>query len=133
MTYAVAYGTAALTLVVLDGIWLSSVGKAVFRPPLEALLSDRLRWGPAIAFYLLYVAGVLIFAVGPALKANGGWSQALLMGALFGFFCYATYDLTNMATLKVWPTHVALIDVAWGTAVTGAAALAGLWAAQRFG
>jgi uncharacterized membrane protein len=133
LKYAIAYGATAITLAVLDAMWLSTVGKAVFRPPLESLLSDKLRWGPAILFYLMYVVGVLIFAVGPAMRANAPWTQALLMGALFGFFCYATYDLTNMATLKVWPVRVAVIDVTWGALVSGAAALVGFWAANRFG
>ena len=128
----VAYGAAAVVLAALDGVWLSTVGRAFFRPSLEPLLADRLNWAPAIVFYVLYVGGVVIFAIGPALK-GGGWAQAALMGALFGFFCYATYDLTNMATLKLWPLKVALLDVAWGALVTGAAAAAGAGAAQRLG
>jgi len=129
---AVAYAAAAVVLAVLDGIWLSTVGRAVFRPQLAPLLLDRLNWPPAIVFYVLYVAGVLIFAMAPALKPGGTWMQAALTGALFGLFCYATYDLTNMATLKVWPLKVAVLDVAWGALVTGAAAGAGVWAAQRW-
>ena len=81
---------------------------------------------PAVIFYLLYILGMMIFAVGPALK-NGQWQTALIYGALFGFFCYMTYDLTNYATLKVWSTKVTVLDIIWGTTLTGSASLAGWW------
>jgi uncharacterized membrane protein len=84
----------------------------------------------AVLFYVLYIVGICLFAIAPALRGNS-WPTALFMGAAFGFFAYMTYDLTNMATLKVWPQHLAMIDIAWGTFVTGAAALAGYWAAAR--
>ena len=86
----------------------------------------------AVAFYLVYVAGVLWFAVRPAL-ADGDWKTALLNGALFGFFAYATYDLTNLATLKSWSLKVSLIDMAWGAALSAAAASAGALAASLLG
>ena len=88
------------------------------------LLLDKPNTPVAALFYALYVAGVLVFAVLPALDA-GQWSRALLHGALFGFFAYATYDLTNLATLKGWTPSVALLDLAWGTVVTGVSATAG--------
>jgi uncharacterized membrane protein len=86
----------------------------------------------AILFYVLYIAGVLIFAVAPALR-GGGWTTALLLGAALGFFAYMTYDLTNMATLKVWPVSLAVMDIAWGTLLTSLAATAGYVAASRVG
>lgn len=133
MKLVYAYAGSALTMAVLDAIWLSQVGPKLYRPAIGQLLMDQgFRLGPAIVFYLLYVAGILIFAVQPGL-ASGKWTQSLLMGALFGFFCYATYDLTNMATMKVWPLHVTLLDIAWGTFLTGAAAVVGWWTAQKFG
>jgi uncharacterized membrane protein len=128
-----AYGVAVLVLFVVDAAWLSTVGKAVFRPPLQTLLSDRLRVAPAAAFYLLYGVGMVVFAIGPALTPHTPWTQPLAMGALFGLFCYATYDLTNMATLKVWPLRVALIDTAWGAFATGLAAASGWLAARAIG
>ncbi len=72
----------------------------------------------AVAFYLIYVLGIVVFAVWPALE-SGDWRTALMRGAAFGFFAYATYDLTNLATLKVWSLKISLIDMAWGTLLTG--------------
>ena len=132
MKFAIAYLGTALTIAVLDAAWLSYAGPKLYRPALGDLLTDGFRLGPAIAFYVLYVAGIVIFAVRPAL-ASGRWTEAVLMGALFGIFCYATYDLTNMATLKVWPLHITLMDIAWGAFLTGSAALVGLLAARKFG
>jgi uncharacterized membrane protein len=84
----------------------------------------------AVAFYLIYILGILFFAVRPALAA-GDWRTAALNGALCGFFAYATYNLTNLATLKVWSLKVSLIDMAWGTLLTGVAASAGALAAIK--
>ena len=90
------------------------------------------RPGPAILFYVLYVAGIVIFAIKPAL-VTGRWSSAAGKGALFGFFCYATYDLTNQATLKTWPVAVTIVDMGWGTFLTACVATAGYLAASRLG
>ena len=95
------------------------------------MIESGFRLPPPIVFHVIYVLGVVIFAVSPALK-SGQWTTAVLMGGLFGFFCYATYDLTNMATLKVWPLRVTLIDLAWGVFLTGTAATVGYLAAKRF-
>ena len=84
------------------------------------------RMGPAITFYVLYILGMVIFAVGPALN-SGKWQTALLWGALLGFFCYMTYDLTNHATMKVWSVKVTVLDIIWGTFLTGSASLVGYW------
>ena len=80
--------------------------------------------GPATTFYVLYILGMMIFAVGPALQ-SGKWQTALLWGALLGFFCYMTYDLTNHATMKVWSVKVTVLDILWGTFLTGSASLVG--------
>ncbi|HMS19902.1 MAG TPA: DUF2177 family protein, partial [Sphingorhabdus sp.] len=98
------------------------------KPEIGSLMYEGgFRLGPAVAFYLLYILGMMIFAVGPALH-NGKWQTALLWGALLGFFCYMTYDLTNYATLKVWSTKVTVLDIIWGTLLTGSASLCG-WGA----
>jgi uncharacterized membrane protein len=91
------------------------------------MMPSGFRLAPAVAFYLLYILGVMIFAVAPALEA-GKWQTALIQGAMFGFFCYMTYDLTNLATLKQWSIKVTILDMIWGTVLTGAAATAGYWA-----
>jgi len=75
-------------------------------------------------FYLMYCVGIVIFAISPALR-SGAWTDAALYGALFGFFCYATYDMTNMATIRDWPVRMSIVDMAWGTVLTGVSATLG--------
>jgi uncharacterized membrane protein len=126
-----AYGGAALVMLVLDGVWLSVMGKALYRPALGDILLDGFRVAPAVIFYVLYVGAIQIFAVSPAVK-SGSVGTALIYGALLGFICYATYDLTNHATLKAWTTTLTLIDMAWGTALTAAASAGGYMLARAF-
>ena len=119
-----------IVLVVLaagDALWLSWFAPAVFRPTLGAILLEDPRWSGAIAFYLFYTLGVLIFPLGLARD----WTQAVLYGALFGFLAYMTYDATNYATLKVWTLPLALVDTGWGAFLTGLASLGGFWVSQR--
>ncbi|CAN5910952.1 DUF2177 family protein [soil metagenome] len=130
-TVLVAYGAAALAMLCLDAVWLTLAADRLYRPLLGDILLPEFRLVPAILFYLLYVAGAVIFAVRPALAA-GHWTVAAGYGALLGFFCYATYDLTNQATLKTWPTTVTVFDMGWGTLLTACAATAGYLAASRF-
>lgn len=132
MKYLVAYVSAAVVFAALDAVWLSTMGNRLYRPALGPLLMDGFRLAPAIAFYVLFLAGVVIFGVSPALR-SGQWTTALVMGGLFGFFCYATYDLTNMATLKLWPLRVTLVDMAWGTVLSGTSATVAYLVAKRFG
>ena len=98
----------------------------IYRPEIGALLMDGWRPAPALFFYALYMLGIQIFAIAPALTA-GKWQVAAQWGAMFGFFCYMTYDLTNHATMKIWSTKVTLLDIAWGTLATGFAAGAAAW------
>lgn len=121
-----SYIFTGLAFAVIDSFWLRTMYTRLYQPEIGDLLGG-LRLGPAIAFYLIYIAGILWFAVGPALE-SGRWQTALVQGAVLGFLCYATYDLTNFATLKVWSLKVTLLDILWGTVLTGGAALAG-WAA----
>lgn len=130
MRLPVAYLAALAALVVLDGLWLGLVAKDFYRNQLGALMRPDVRFGVAAAFYLLYLVGVVIFAVQPALQ-EGSAVRALVLGALFGFFCYATYDLTNLATLRDWPAKLSMVDMAWGTFLSAIAALAGYLAASR--
>lgn len=128
MRYVLAYAATALVMGGLDFLWLSRMGDTFYRGVIGEIMARNPNMKAAIAFYLLYVAGVLWFAVRPALD-DGDWRTALLNGALFGFFAYATYDLTNMATLKVWSLQLTLVDMAWGTALTAMSASAGALAA----
>ncbi|NBU84675.1 MAG: DUF2177 family protein [Sphingomonadaceae bacterium] len=126
--YALGYVLTGLSFALIDSIWLRTMYTRLYQPEIGELLGG-LRLGPAIAFYLLYIGGMMWFAVGPAL-ANGRWQTALVQGAVLGFMCYATYDLTNFATLKIWSMKVTLLDIMWGTVLTGSASLAG-WAATQ--
>jgi uncharacterized membrane protein len=127
--YITAYIATGIAFAAIDSVWLRNAYARLYQPEIgEMLMKGGFRMGPAIAFYLLYILGIMIFAVGPAFK-SGQWQTALIHGALFGFFCYMTYDLTNHATLKIWSLKVTILDMIWGTVLTGSAALAGWWIA----
>jgi uncharacterized membrane protein len=119
--YALAYIIATITFVLADGAWLTFMGPALYKPALGDLLADKVRIVPAIVFYLMYPVGVGIFVIAPALR-TGSVGQAAIYGALFGLFAYATYDLTNAATLRQWSTTITLADMAWGAIATGLSA-----------
>lgn len=126
--YIVGYIATGLAFALIDSVWLRTMYTRLYQPEIgEMMMKGGFRMGPAIVFYLLYILGMMIFAVGPALQ-SGKWQTALLWGALFGFFCYMTYDLTNHATLKVWSVKVTVLDIIWGTALTGSASAVGYWA-----
>lgn len=130
MAWIAAYVAAAVGFVALDALWLGVVARSFYRRELGSLLLEKPDLGAAVAFYALYLGGVVFFAVKPALEA-GAWSRAVVNGALFGLVAYATYDLTNLATLKGFPVRVVAPDLFCGAAVTAAAALAGYAAASR--
>lgn len=123
-TIVYGYLAAALCMLVLDAFWLSTMARTLYRPHLGEILMDGFRVTPAIIFYLLYVGGIVFFAVHPAYE-KASLAVALINGAALGFIAYATYDLTNHATLKVWSTTVTVVDIAWGTALTAISAAAG--------
>jgi len=131
-TMLVAYAAAAVTMLGMDAIWLSISADLLYRPLLGDIMLPGFRPVPAILFYVLYVVGIVIFAIKPGLVA-GRWSGAAGKGALLGFFCYATYDLTNQATLKTWPVTVTIVDMGWGTLLTACTATVGYLAASRLG
>lgn len=122
-----AYGAMVVTFFAIDMLWLGVIARPIYQRYLGGMLGD-VNWVAAILFYLVFIVGIAIFAVAPAVTA-GSWVSALLYGALFGFFTYATYDMTNLATLKDWPVTIVIIDIAWGTVLTGTVALAGYLAA----
>jgi uncharacterized membrane protein len=125
------YASAAVVFLVLDIIWLSQVTEKIYQPALGSLLADQVFLPAAIAFYLIYVAGIMVLAVQPGLRAQS-LLTAILTGAMLGLVAYGTYDLTNLATLKGWPLHVALLDLAWGTVVTAIASGAAYLAMRAF-
>lgn len=124
MQYIVSYIATAVVFFVADFVWLGVVMKGFYRDRLGPLMAEQVNIPVAGLFYLAFVLGIVIFAVAPALAANS-WGRALLFGALFGFFAYGTYDMTNWATLRDWPAAVSIVDLAWGTVLTGVSATAG--------
>lgn len=112
-----AWLACALILIPIDFVWLALAGPRLYRPALGAMLRDHAALAPAAAFYILYTAGLAFFAATPAAP-----TRALVVGGFFGLIAYATYDLSNWATLRGWPAHVALTDMAWGAAASGVAA-----------
>ena len=131
MAYLIAYLVCIVVMGGLDFLWLSNTSDALYHRDLGPLLADNPNMTVAVIFYLVFIVGILIFAVRPAL-ASGDWRTAALYGALFGFFSYATYDLTNFATMKVWTLRVTVLDIAWGTFLTGTVASAASIVALRF-
>lgn len=129
MTYIVAYIASLIVFGALDAIWLTTMTSRIYRPVLGDILLSDLRVAPALAFYLLYPVGLVVFAAMPALR-SGSAGTALAHGALFGLIAYATYDLTNYATLRSWTLQITLIDLAYGTVVAGLTALAAYQAAR---
>ena len=131
MTYVVAYIATAIVFLGLDAIWLSKVALGMYRQELGGLLLDKPNLPIAAAFYLLYVVGIVVLAIVPAL-GEGGWIKTLLLGAVLGLVAYGTYDITNLSTLKGWSTKLALIDIAWGTALSAVSATIGYWVVKAF-
>ena len=126
----IAYVATAVVFLALDAVWLTTMADRLYRPALGHLMLQQFAIGPALAFYAIYFTGVVVFAVAPAL-ATGRWQLALGRGALLGLVAYATYDLTNQATLKDWSWHVTLADLVWGTLVTAVSAAAAFGITRR--
>jgi uncharacterized membrane protein len=122
LSIAVRYVVALAVLVVGDILWLGYFAHAVFQPTLKPILREEIDWRVAVLFYLLYAVGIAVFAVAPAL-ANRSALLALGYGLLFGFLAYVTYDATNYATISAWTIKLAVMDVGWGTLISGLAAL----------
>ncbi|MEP3225784.1 MAG: DUF2177 family protein [Parasphingorhabdus sp.] len=129
--FIIAYIIAAIIFGILDFLWLSNMANSLYRPVIGDIMADEFRKLPAMAFYLIYLFGIVWFGVKPAL-ANGQWTTALLNGALFGGIAYATYDLTSQAVLKIWSTKITIVDIAWGTFATGVTAALTAYLVLRF-
>lgn len=131
MTNVIAYVSALVVFVVIDMIWLGTMASRLYKPMLGDILAPQFNMAAAGAFYLIYPIGLVIFAINPALKA-GAVSTALVYGALFGFFTYATYDLTNQVTLRNWSTLITVVDIAWGSLLGAVTAASAFWIVSRF-
>ena len=106
----------------IDIIWLVLIAKNFYREQIGFLMKPDINWIAAIIFYLLFIAGLVIFVISPSIQKHS-WTHAILFGALFGLISYATYDLTNLATIKGWPVLVTLVDLAWGMVLSASVSL----------
>ena len=131
MRYVIAYIATAVVFLSADAIWLGFVARSFYRDNLEGMLLEKPLMDVAGLFYGLYVVGIVIFGVMAGLR-DDTWRSAAIYGALFGLFAYATYDLTNLATLKNWPMMVSVVDTVWGAFVTALAATGGYLAVRFF-
>lgn len=121
-----AYLLTAVVFFAIDMLWLGIVAKDLYNRYLGDFLSDQVNWTAAIIFYLIFIVGISIFAIYPSVEKNSVVS-AIVLGALFGVFTYATYDLTNLATLKNWPLQIVFIDIAWGAFLTASVSVSGFY------
>jgi uncharacterized membrane protein len=126
LKFLAAYAGVAVVFLVMDGAWLGLVAPKLYRPIIGELMASSVRPAPAVAFYLIYVAGIVLLAIRPAWR-SGEWTTALITGAILGLVAYGAYDLTNQATLKIWSLKITLADMAWGATATAVAATAGFW------
>ncbi len=121
-----SYAAIALSMLALDAIWLGLIARPLYAAGIGHLMAEQPNWWAAGLFYLVYAAGLLHFTVMP-FDASAGWRGPLLTAAAFGFVAYATYDLSNLATLRAWPWSITLADIAWGSLASAVAAGAGRW------
>ncbi len=125
-TYIITF----IVFMAIDLVWLGIVAKNLYAKHLGYIMRTNVNWVAAIVFYLLFIAGVLFFVLYPAIDKDS-WRYALLAGMLFGFITYATYDLTNLATLKDWPVIITIIDLIWGAILCGATSVISFLIIQR--
>ena len=122
----ISYLLTFVVFLMVDMLWLGVIAKNIYQKYLGGFLSDNVNWTAAIIFYFIFVVGISIFAIYPAVNKDSVFN-AILMGALFGFFTYATYDLTNLATLKGWPLTIVFIDILWGTTLSAIVSFSGFY------
>ncbi len=108
---------------IIDLTWLGVIAKDLYQKHMGHLMRATPNWPVAVVFYLLFIIGLVIFAISPAIR-NNSWSYALLYGALFGFFTYMTFDLTSWAVLKDWPWKIVIIDIIWGVVLSSSVSVA---------
>lgn len=130
LKYLGIYLSFLISLIAIDLVWLLGIAKNLYRDEMGSLMASEPKLIAGLAFYLLYALGASIFVIIPALSKQS-WLYALQYGALFGLFCYMTYDLTNLAVIRDFPTRLAFIDIAWGSFVTTLSAGIAYWVGSR--
>lgn len=126
------YAIALPVFFAIDMIWLGLVAKDFYRAQIGALMKPEVNWTAAIIFYLIFIGGLVVFVISPAVE-KASWKHALLFGALFGLVCYATYDLTNLAVAKDWPLLVTIVDMIWGTVLAASVSIVTYFIASKIG
>ena len=129
MRYLYLYIITFVVFLAIDFIWLNFIAKNIYATKIGHLLAENPKLFPALIFYLVFIVGVIIFAVLPGYEAQNIW-KTVMLGALFGLLTYSTYDLTNLATLKNWPISVTIIDLIWGTSISTVTSVAGYYIAM---
>jgi uncharacterized membrane protein len=131
MKYLSLFGITTLVFFVIDMIWIGGIARNFYREKLAFVFTGEVNWTAAIIFYLIYITGILYFIIIPGF-AHNDWKLVLFNGAILGFLCYATYDLTNMATIKQWPLIVVVVDIIWGSILTASVSVISFLIATRF-
>lgn len=126
MTFLKLYLVSLVVFFTIDMFWLGLIAKGLYKDQIGFLMSNEVRWGPAVLFYCLYMTGLAFFVILPAFH-GGNWVSVLLYGGFFGLVCYGTYDLTNLATLRGWPMKIVILDLLWGTFISGVTSLITFW------
>lgn len=115
----------------IDSLWLGLIAPSFYRSQIGHLMADNANFVAAAAFYLIYIFGIVYFVIEPAMRGGDSLQQAALRGALYGFITYATYDLTNHATLQDWPLLMTMVDMTWGTVLCASVTLVSVWAGKK--
>jgi uncharacterized membrane protein len=126
------YAIALPVFFAIDMLWLGVVAKNFYRSQIGNIMKPDVNWVAAIIFYLIFIAGLVVFVIEPAVE-KGSWKHALLLGAFFGLVCYATYDLTNLAVAKDWPVLVTIVDLAWGAVLAASVSTITYFIATKIG
>ncbi len=132
LRWIAAYGATMVVFLAVDLLWLGVIGRGIYQRHLGHMMASPPNWTAAFIFYAIFIVGIFVFAILPALERESA-VHALRMGAAFGFFTYATWDLTNLAVLKDFPTAIVFIDIPWGVVLTGTVAVSGYAAARWLG
>lgn len=122
--YVSGYLATAFVMIALDMLWLGVIAKSMYQTAIGHLMAEKPNIPAALVFYTLYALGLQVFAVTPQ-SVDAAWGRSVVMGALFGFFAYATYDLSNFATLRNWPIRLTIVDIIWGTVLSAVSVAAG--------
>jgi uncharacterized membrane protein len=131
-TILITYLSSLLPMIIIDSVWLGTMAKRFYSIHIGSLMASSLRIIPAVLFYLLYPLGITFFVVMPALEGSHNFLKVFLFGALLGLVAYGTYDLTNQATLREWPSIVTIVDLIWGASLTGTVSVIAVYLSRIF-